>query len=115
MQDIPRNELLDLLAAGWKVRRKSWAKEYTISQSGGTANLTHWVDLLKNDWEGEPPKTKCLAGKLHMMAAFALLQEGTVKFIRRPSWDKCKLFKHSAMCFDLNYEDIQTSDWEVWA
>lgn len=114
MQDIPRNELLDKLADGWKLRRKSWAKECTIGQSGGTTT-THWVDLLKNDWEGEPPEVKCLSGKLHMVAAFALLQEGTVKFIRRPSWDKCKLFKHSVMCFALNYEDIQTSDWEVWA
>ena len=114
MQDIKRDELLNKLANGWKVRRNNWAKDCYIA-SAGSSTSCHWFDLLKDDWEGEPPEVKCLSGKLHMVAAFALLQEGTVKFIRRPSWDKCKLFKHSVMCFALNYEDIQTSDWEVWA
>lgn len=112
MQDIPRNELLDKLEAGWKCRRKSWP--LGINSRKDTDIIFALQTLLANDWEGEPPEVKCLSGKLHMMAAFALLQDGTVKFIRRPSWDKNKLFKHSVMCFALNYEDIQTSDWEAW-
>ena len=121
MQDIPRNQLLDNIAQGWTVRRKDWVEGkvfclHPYKPKGSTVIFLDWAELVhQDDWEGEPPEVKCLSGKLHMVAAFALLQEGTVKFIRRPSWDKCKLFKHSVMCFALNYEDIQTSDWEVWA
>jgi hypothetical protein len=113
MKDIPRNELLDKLAAGWKVRRKEWAMMACTSKNGGNVTVG-WTELLENDWQGEPPEAKCLSGKLYIQAAFALLQDGTARFIRRPSWDKDKAFKHSVMCFALNYEDIQTSDWEVW-
>lgn len=112
MIDIPRNELLDKLSAGWKVRTKAYGKNAL-----NNLEELQGIDLkcfIQDDWEGEPPEAKCLSGKLHMVAAFALLQDGTARFIRRPSWDKGKAFKHSVMCFALNYEDIQTSDWEVW-
>ena len=112
MKDIPRNELLDKLAAGWKVRTKAYGKN-TLNNLEELQGIDLKC-LIEDDWEGEPPEAKCLSGKLYMVTAFALLQDGKARFIRRPSWDKGKAFKHSVMCFALNYEDIQTSDWEVW-
>lgn len=115
MIDIPRNELLDKLATGWKVRRKDWpkgwAKQADICQQPAGSILN--TDLIADDWEGEPPEPVRNYEGCSIVFAFKHLKEGAA-FIRRPSWDKSKVFKHSVMCFALNYEDIQTSDWEVW-
>ena len=121
MQDIPRNELLDKLAAGWKARRKSWAKECTIGQFGGSTAAC-WIDLLKQDWEGEPPEPICVYCELTIQKAFGYLRDGhyNVRFVRRKSWLpiwKCTydanhpadLQKH-----ELSFEDIMATDWEVW-
>lgn len=113
MKDIPRNELLDKIAAGWIVRRKQWGMMVSTSKNGGNV-MIGWTELLENDWEGEPPAPRCHAGKLYTMAAFGLLQDGTARFIRRATWPKCKKFEHSEMCFSLDYDDIQASDWEIW-
>ena len=121
MQDIPRNELLDKLASGWKVRRKGWPKECTIGQSGGSTT-TLWTSLLENDWEGQPPESICVYCELTIQKAFGYLRESyyNVRFVRRKSWPsiwKCTydanhpadLQKH-----ELSFEDIMAHDWEVW-
>ena len=112
MQDIPRNELLDLLAAGWKVRRKSWAKECTIGQSGGNTT-THWVDLLNDDWEGEPPQPLLRHNGKTLSVAVAYLKNGA-DFIRRKNWGDFEKYEKRHALFELSIEDILASDWEVW-
>jgi hypothetical protein len=117
MQDIPRNELLDKLAAGWKVRRKSWATECTISQSGGSTTA-HWLDLLNNDWEGQPPKsiTSCVYSGLTIHAAMRYMKEdcSSLQFIRRKAWHSSSFVKNDIDFVSLTVSDIIAEDWEVW-
>lgn len=121
MQDIPRNELLDKLAAGWKVRRKDWpngwAKQADICQQPPGSILN--TDLIADDWEGEPPGPSILHKHCSIDFAFRELKRGA-KFIRRPSWGekgKCIFDKNHPQVghvYELRLEDILICDWEVW-
>jgi hypothetical protein len=110
MQDIPRNELLDKLAAGWKVRTKAYGKN-----SLNNLEELQGIDLkclIKDDWEGEPPGPALLCKNTCIMTAFEELRDGAV-FIRRTAWTKASICKNtlSLMC---SVEDILATDWEVW-
>lgn len=117
MQDIPRDELLNKLAAGWKVRRNNWAKDCYIA-SAGSSTSCHWFDLLKDDWEGEPPEPVLKMAQLSVFLAFYQLKYGQAKFVRRPVWaDVTKMQfddPEEDTWFDLLAEDILANDWEVW-
>lgn len=103
MTDIPRDELLDKLAAGWKVRRNNWAKDCYIA-SAGSSTSCHWFDLLKDDWEGEPPEPRLRNDNQTLSVAVAYLKDGAA-FIRRKDWDGFH---------GLTIKDILANDWEVW-
>ena len=119
MQDIPRNELLDKLAAGWKVRRNNWAKDCHLTSSGSTTSC-HWFDLLKDDWEGEPPLPELKTGHCYIAFAFDELKNHKAKFIRRAAWKptwQCTFDTNHPIDlqkYELSLDDILSSDWEVW-
>jgi hypothetical protein len=114
MQDIPRNELLDKIAAGWKVRRKSWDVGWEVSKNGGSLATPTLLVLLSEDWEGEPPKPKMRHAYCPIVFAFTELAGHGCAFIRRPNWVQgTELYKHKH--YTLNAEDILSNDWEVWA
>lgn len=116
MQDIPRNELLDKLAAGWKVRRNNWAKDCYISKIGSSTSC-HWFDLLKDEWEGEPPpELMCVYCELPINRAFTYLKEGKhdLRFVRRKSWPCTKFLKVEETTIALPVTDLIANDWEVW-
>jgi hypothetical protein len=116
MKDIPRNELLDKLDAGWKVRRKSWVKECTISKCGGSTTA-HWLDFINEDWEGEPGGPIKLLEGIGVRAAFEkLANDNQVEFIRRASWysHKLTLERDAEYVHSLRVVDILAKDWEVW-
>ena len=110
MQNIPRNELLDKLAAGWKVRRKSWRKEFTISESGDSV-IIQWCELLKDDWEGKPPGPVRMYESCAITFAFEKLRDGAA-FIRRPDWDGP--ITRKSLDVNISVDDILANDWEVW-
>lgn len=112
MQDIPRNELLDKLAAGWKVRRKSWDSNATISKAGG-AYATPWWALLEDDWEGEPPEPVQSYKNVDIVTAFRHLQGGAA-FIRRSSWADGRRTCLMATRFEVQLDELLATDWEVW-
>ena len=118
MQDIPRNELLDKLAAGWKVRVKDSTKE--INPLNSLADLqgvcvAHFVERM---WEGEPPKPHAPDPKKRFVGCTlqnALrLSESPYYYVRRPQWPKLQgmIFGNGPVA--LTVEDILANDWEVW-
>lgn len=112
MQDIPRNELLDKLAAGWKVRRKDWENGVTIVKHGGNASC-HWVEMLKGDWEGEPPGPVLNYEGVDAVVAFRHLKHGAA-FIRRSSWPEGRRTYLMADRFEIHIDELLATDWEVW-
>jgi hypothetical protein len=112
MQDIPRNELLDKLAAGWKVRRSTWPKEHAISKNGGSITIAYTV-LIEDDWEGTPPLfqrfTNC-----NCVFAFTELHKNEAKMVRRKIWEDSSGYEIDDEII-LHYEDLAANDWEVWA
>lgn len=119
MQDIPRNELLDKLDAGWKVRRNNWAKGAYIHHADSSTSC-HWFDLIKDDWEGEPAAPKLNFGNCHITFAFDELINHKAGFIRRASWNPNYICIFDAyrsadiQTYELSAEDILAKDWEVW-
>ena len=122
MQDIPRNELLDKLAEGWRVRRKSWGceKDYPFISKQSEVQIKLW-QYLENDWEGEQLLPELKAERCCIEFAFNELKNNKAKFIRRAAWNpswKC-IFdtRHdsSFQNYELTLNDILSSDWEVWA
>jgi hypothetical protein len=120
MQDIPRNELLDKIDAGWTVRRKGWGMMACSSKRGGNT-IIGWLELLENDWQGEPPGPSIRYKNCSIEFAFSELKRSDTKYIRRPNWDekgKCTFDHKSSQLthvYELRLEDILTGDWEVWA
>ena len=111
MKDIPRNELLDKLAAGWKVRRKKWSADNTFSVKGQESVPAK--ALIADDWEGEPPGPVKLFAKASITEAITLRDKSSEKaFVRRADW-----VEHRRICenvFNLVKSDILAHDWEVW-
>ena len=114
MQDIPRNELLDKLAAGWKLRRSVWPKEQTISINGGSIPMS-FTGLITDGWEGEPPLPALKNGHCYVAFAFDELKNHKAKFIRRATWVPYKAIRFGGDHVTLAVDDILASDWEVWA
>jgi hypothetical protein len=111
MTQISRSELLDKLASGWKVRRKSWPNETSISSVGGSI-MFNWAEMLENDWEGEASGPKKSFSGLNIFQAFSNLKPGV--FIRRALWKKETKLPAGVSATTLRIEDILTCDWEVW-
>ena len=114
MQDIPRNELLNKLAAGWKVRRKNWAHGATVSQNGGNT-APGWHDLAQDDWEGEPTGPKRIYSDASIEFAFQRLKYNEALFVRRKEWPPELRACKDGERFGLKTCDILATDWEVWA
>jgi hypothetical protein len=114
MKDIPRNELLDKLAAGWKVRREIWNEHDTFSVNGGSVVFLEWQDMVHaNDWMGEPPDPKKLFSGASIIEAIILRDQSSEKaFVRRSDWEKHR--RVSENVFNLVRNDIMAKDWEVW-
>ena len=111
MKDIPRNELLDKLAAGWKVRTKAYGKN-TLNN----LEELQGIDLkcfIEDDWEGEPPGPVKLFAGASITEAITLRDKSSEKaFVRRADW-----VEHRRICenvFNLVKSDILAHDWEVW-
>lgn len=113
MQDIPRNELLDKLAAGWKVRRKSWDAGWAFTKNGGTVEPPALLALLSDDWEGEPTGPVMLCKNTCIMTAFEELRDGAA-FIRRSSWPEGRRTCLMATRFEVDLDELLATDWEVW-
>lgn len=116
MQDIPRNELLDKLAAGWKVRRKDWdAGVYSHKDEDIGIGMK---ELVADDWEGQPPKsiTSCVYSGLTIHAAMRYMKEdcSSLQFIRRKAWHSSSFVKNDINFVSLTVSDIIAEDWEVW-
>ena len=120
MKDIPRNELLDKLSAGWKVRRKGWddASMLISKDYGSNSRQVGWWELLKDDWEGEPPEPVLRFKNCDIVFAFNELQNHGAKFICRPSWreeyDDWTPIESAGGETLLETRDILANDWEVW-
>ena len=109
MQDIPRNELLDKLAAGWKCRRKSWLKSLNADENDNISVSS----LIADDWEGEPPGPTCTANGCSIVHAFDRLREGAA-FVRRSSWPEGRRTYLMADRFEIHIDELLALDWEVW-
>ena len=114
MKDIPRNELLDKLAAGWKVRRKGWddASMLISKDYGSNSRQVGWWELLKDDWEGEPPGPQQTYKGVSIVVAFRHMRGGAA-FIRRSAWTKASIFQDT-VSLTCSVDDILAHDWEVW-
>lgn len=111
MQDIPRNELLDKLAAGWKVRRKAWNSEDFYGTK--TRRTIPASQLLADDWQGEPPEPVRVYERCSVGFAFRHLKNDA-KFVRRSTWLP-EINYSVALSQHLTIADILATDWEVWA
>lgn len=111
MQDIPRNELLDKLAAGWKVRRKKWSADNTFSVKGKESVPAE--ALIADDWEGEPPGPALKGQGFNIIIAFMRLQNGAA-FIRRSSWQDGRRTCLISTRFEIDLDELLATDWEVW-
>ena len=119
MKDIPRNELLDKLADGWKVRIKN-DKFYV---EGNTNNLKSLFELKGMDivclidraWEGIPHTPKLNYQNLDIKTAFKCLTTGAA-FIRRADRGDAKLTLRDCDggVLRILLVDILANDWEVW-
>lgn len=120
MTDIPRNELLDKLAAGWKCRRKSWEENPPHFLSLKENEIITPSALVADDWEGEPPLPELKNGRCHIAFAFAELKNHKAKFIRRAAWKptwQCTFDANHPIDlqkYELSLDDILSFDWEVW-
>ena len=111
MIDIPRNELLDKLAAGWKVQRKTYSMPSPALEIG----LVRLSDLLANDWEGEPPEPpepQQIHKNVSIIVAFRHMMDGAA-FIKRAAWTKASIFQDVGR-LTCSVDDILANDWEVW-
>ena len=79
MQDIPRNELLDKLHAGWKVRRNNWDEVELADKNDDIA--IKMKELLANDWQGIPPLFQRFAN-CNCVFAFTELHKNKAKMAR---------------------------------
>jgi hypothetical protein len=113
MQDIPRNELLDKLAAGWKVRRSVWPKEQTISKNGGSITVAY-TELIEDDWEGAPIKPTLTLLSVSAPVAFNHLVYHGANYIRRTAWKEGKVIRPGGDNVTLAINDILAIDWEIW-
>ena len=114
MQDIPRNELLDKLAAGWKCRRKSWAKHHLYFLTLKENETITAQALVADDWEGEPPAPVRKYEGCAITFAFEHLQKGAA-FIRRTAWaDRGPITPKAHSYVHVSDLDILATDWEVW-
>ncbi len=107
MQDIPRSELLDKLANGWKVRRKAWdAGVFSHKDQDIGIGMK---ELIASDWEGSAPimYSGCSAS-----FAFEQLKKGAA-FVRRPGWEIDEFYCEMDDIY-ISFEDMLASDWEVW-
>ena len=119
MKDIPRNELLDKLAAGWKVR----IKNDRFYVEGNTNNLQNLFELkgmdigclIDREWEGIPHTPKLDYQNLDIKTAFKCLTTGAA-FIRRADHGNSKLTLKDChgVVLHLLLADILAKDWEVW-
>ena len=114
MQDIPRNELLDKLADGWTVRRKSWREGRCFSKSGGNTSISG-SDLIEDDWEGMSPHPILKTSGCRIIYPITELSEGRARFVRRKSWEDFQKYDKRHAPFEFSIEDILANDWEVWA
>lgn len=113
MQDIPRHELLEKIAAGWKVRRYKWPKEHTISKNGGSVSISY-VELLEDDWEGEPIKPTLTLLSVSAPVAFNHLVYHGANYIRRTAWKEGRVIRPGGDNVTLAINDILAIDWEIW-
>ena len=113
MQDIPRNELLDKLAAGWKCRRKSWEENHPHFFSLKENEVITPSALVADDWEGEPPLPVKNYKDVDILTALRHLRGGAA-FIRRVFWCGEKPITSKAPYLHLSVDDILATDWEVW-
>jgi len=84
MQDINKNEILEKLDKGWKVRCKVWKNgEYADKGWPISALLAYLTD--NNSWEAEPPKPVMvvLYYEQFLEDAISLIRKDTKRFIRR--------------------------------
>jgi hypothetical protein len=118
MQDIPRNELLDKLASGWKVRTKAYGKN-TLNNLEELQGIDLKC-LIQDDWEGEPPLPELKTRHCYIAFAFDELKNHKAKFIRRAAWKptwQCTFDANHPIDlqkYELSLDDILSSDWEVW-
>lgn len=112
MQDIPRNELLDKLASGWRVRVKTRSNCNTLCSIVELQGIDMRA-LIDADWEGEPPEPVCTGSLCAIVQAFEKLRDGAV-FIRRPHWEKRRQITARHEFFNFETSDILANDWEVW-
>lgn len=116
MQDIPRNELLDKLAAGWKVRVKGYHVEGNMNDLRGLFELKG-MDiecLIDRNWEGIPHEPELKYRNQTITAAIKCLNTGAA-FIRRSDWRREKItLKTFGSGFTFTLRDILNEDWEVW-
>lgn len=112
MQDIKRSELLDKLAAGWKVRRKEWSSGDLFGIE--ICRTVSAKQLLADGWEGEPPEPALMYKNCAITFAFEKLRNGAA-FIRRTAWkDKDKRYTQGVFSISLQVEELLATDWEVW-
>lgn len=112
MIDIPRNELLDKLAAGWKVRTKAYGKN-TLN----TLEELQGIDLkcfIEDDWEGEPGLPQLYLKNVSAQVAFRQLKSSATKFICRTAWPAPKQITFIRDNISLSIDDVLADDWEVW-
>lgn len=113
MQDIPRNELIDKLAAGWKCRRKSWSlQSYRLVLAD--SEFISPQALVANDWEGEPPNPTRMSDCENLIYAIKVLKNKNAKFIRRTGWNTGAIIDCETNEVVLEFEDVIANDWEVW-
>jgi hypothetical protein len=117
MIDIPRHELLDKLAAGWKVRIKSkYAGDNNYNLK--TMHELRGMDfgcLIDREWEGEPHQPMLKYGNLDIHTAFKQLNNTGAAFICRADWRNTKITLNN--CNEVLHflqRDILCKDWEVW-
>ena len=112
MKDIPRNELLDKLAAGWKVRTKAYGKN-----SLNNLEELQGIDLkclIEDDWEGEPGLPQLYLKNVSAQVAFRQLKSNATKFICRTAWPAPKQITFIRDNISLSIDDVLADDWEVW-
>lgn len=113
MQNIPREELLAKLDAGWTVRRKAWGVDACVLTKKSEVQIKLW-QYLENDWEGEPPEPKLRHARCAVVFAFTELNEHRTAYIKRPGWCRFLEIYKRTQNHTLNIDDILSNDWEVW-
>lgn len=128
MQPIPRNELLEKLAAGWTVRRKGWDPKHQLHKDRWNVVATLQEALHCDDWEGGPPEPVWHLLRKHQTfwEAQSILRSFSSAKITRTGLNErygCKwlTFQNGKLSWDgcngtvLHLESINATDWEVWA